>query len=189
MKITGIVLAGGKSSRFGSDKATACFKEKEMIMYSIDLLDRFCTRTLISGDPQLYGTYGLTCIPDKYTNIGPIGGICTALEESTTDMNIIVTCDMPLVSEGLIYRLLHHHKKGKITVFHQETEKIYPFPGVYERRHLSFLQEMICNKDYLIKHLILTDKGNLIQLQEAELQYMANINTYDELNRINRNSH
>lgn len=185
MKKAGIILAGGKSSRFGTNKAITMFQDKTMLMHSVDLLRKFSDQILISGYREEYAGLGIPCIKDEYPGIGPIGGICTALAASPVDVNIIVTCDMPLVTPDMIARLLLEHRPGKITTFEREGNDIYPFPGIYEKIHLPVLREQIRSHDYLIRNVIEKVGGNPVSLHQSEKQCMSNINTQDDLTILN----
>ncbi|MEG1617688.1 MAG: molybdenum cofactor guanylyltransferase [Bacteroidales bacterium] len=181
MNITGIVLAGGRSVRFGSNKAISMFQNKTMIKHSIDLLAKFCDQVIISGDKEEYVRYGYPCIPDKYENIGPLGGVCSSLEASPTDVNVVVTCDMPLVTEEMIRKLLEAHQSGKITVFDRDNNDIYPFPGIYEKTHLPLLTDIIHSGKYQIREAINRNEGIRVPLESDEVICMSNVNTNDEL--------
>lgn len=184
MNCTGIVLAGGRSSRFGSNKAIYDFQGKTMLKHSIDLLQPFCDKIIISGNKQEYSLYNYPCIPDKYGEIGPIGGIISCLEESQFENNIIVTCDMPLVTADLIARMLEKHQDGKITVFADDQNKLYPFPILIQKQHIDSIKSLIQTH-----HLKLTDildevGYTAIQLAKNEMPLLANINSPDDLLKV-----
>jgi molybdopterin-guanine dinucleotide biosynthesis protein A len=63
--ITGIILAGGKSLRMGTDKGLVIFRDKPLVQYSIDLLGQFCDRILISSNNKAYSVFGYEIVPDQ----------------------------------------------------------------------------------------------------------------------------
>ncbi|HPG34509.1 MAG TPA: molybdenum cofactor guanylyltransferase, partial [Lentimicrobium sp.] len=73
-QITGIVLAGGKSTRMGTDKGLMIFQGKPLVMYSIDLLSMFCGRILISSNNPEYAKFGYEIIADELPGAGPMAG-------------------------------------------------------------------------------------------------------------------
>lgn len=76
MKILGALLAGGKSERFGSDKAMALYQGQYLIDHAIELLKPQCDAILICG--RIYEDY--LSIKDDLQDQGPLGGICAALK-------------------------------------------------------------------------------------------------------------
>lgn len=184
MKRTGIVLAGGRSSRFGSNKAIYDFQGKTMLKHSVDLLRPFCEHILISGDKEEYYRYDYPCIPDKYGEIGPLGGIASCLDESDSEENIIVTCDMPLITSDLVAKLLVYHQPGKVTAFIDSHGRIYPFPLIIQKSHTSSLRRQIDERKYQIQELMDEVGFTPVLLKEEELLCLANVNSKDDLQKI-----
>jgi len=104
---TGIILAGGKSSRFGSDKALFEYQGKKLIEYAIDVLRPICGEILIStNQPELYSFSNLKTVSDIYSGCGPVAGIHACLLQSGTTENLIAGCDMPWLNTALFNFLL-----------------------------------------------------------------------------------
>jgi molybdopterin-guanine dinucleotide biosynthesis protein A len=79
MKITGIMLAGGNSSRMGKHKALVEYKGKKLIEWSISILKDLCDTIIISSNSKHLRNYGYEIIEDVHENIGPIGGLYAML--------------------------------------------------------------------------------------------------------------
>jgi molybdopterin-guanine dinucleotide biosynthesis protein A len=79
MELSGIILAGGKSSRMGQDKGLMLFRGKQMVQYSIELLNLFTSQILISSNNQEYNQFGFPVVSDIYKECGPIGGLHAAV--------------------------------------------------------------------------------------------------------------
>src|SRR5947209_17610572 len=86
--VTGFVLAGGKSSRMGSNKALLTLQGATLLQRTHQLLQSVCERVFILGQRKLYGDFG-ECIEDVYPDCGPLGGIHAALLNSPTELNQI----------------------------------------------------------------------------------------------------
>lgn len=181
MKYTGIILAGGRSSRFGSDKAIFEFQGKTMLKHSIDLLRPFCDRILISGDREEYFIYDYPCVPDRYKDAGPMGGICSCLEESETELNLVITVDMPLVTRDMIARLVMNHQMGGVTIFDPSMGAPYPFPGVYQHLHLPLFKEFIRKSSLDLNLLLKRLEVHRVSLMSDESPCLANVNTKEQL--------
>ena len=109
--ITGIVLAGGRSSRFGQDKGLFPFREKPLVVHAIEILTPCCGEILISTNrPDDYRFTGLQTITDVYTGCGPIGGIHSGLLNASFPKVLFLGCDMPLVPSALMEFLLQQLK-------------------------------------------------------------------------------
>jgi molybdenum cofactor guanylyltransferase len=76
MSILGAILAGGKSERFGSDKAAACYQGKALIEHVIEALQPQVSDLVIAGREHP----GIACVPDRPApNMGPLAGLAGAL--------------------------------------------------------------------------------------------------------------
>ena len=111
LNVTGYILVGGASSRFGKDKALVELNGSPMCVRVSTLLGAACVPEVwLVGDPAKYGNLALHCIPDLWPGEGPLGGILTALRhagrEQKADHNLIVSCDMPFLSKDWLIDLL-----------------------------------------------------------------------------------
>jgi molybdopterin-guanine dinucleotide biosynthesis protein A len=107
-KIAGVVLAGGKSSRMGRDKALLLYQGRPMIDTMIDLLQGSgCTDVFVSGDRS-----GYHCIPDREQFQGPAAAMRHVLEELSAYQGVLfVPVDMPLLTVKSL-QLLTARKSG-----------------------------------------------------------------------------
>lgn len=78
-RLTGFVLAGGKSTRMGTDKAALSLEGRTLLEHALEILRQVAGEVAILGPRQLYGGYGVPVIEDIYPGCGPLGGIHAAL--------------------------------------------------------------------------------------------------------------
>jgi molybdenum cofactor guanylyltransferase len=104
-RVTGFVLAGGKSTRMGQDKATMLLAGTTLLERALAILRQVTPEVVIVGSPEKYAELG-HAIADLYPDHGPLGGIHTALTHTTTEFNLILAVDMPKVSAALLRFLL-----------------------------------------------------------------------------------
>ncbi|MBJ6123175.1 molybdenum cofactor guanylyltransferase [Sphingomonas mollis] len=100
----GAVLAGGRSSRFGTDKAQAVLEGRTLVDHAVATLRRHCDEVVVIGKQAA----GLPDLPRP--GLGPLGGIAAALDHAAThDFRCVLTigCDMPRLPDELIEALLH----------------------------------------------------------------------------------
>lgn len=104
---TGVILAGGKSSRFGQDKALFLYQGKPLATYAIETLRPLCQQVLISTNhPEKFAFTMLTTIEDRVRDCGPLSGIHSGLHHALHSEILFLGCDMPLVPVELMNLLL-----------------------------------------------------------------------------------
>jgi molybdopterin-guanine dinucleotide biosynthesis protein A len=91
--VSGFVLAGGKSTRMGRDKALLDWHGRTLLDHMLDLLRSVADPVHVVGRDQL---------PDQLPGLGPLSGIATALDTSSTDANIIVAVDLPHLTHDFL---------------------------------------------------------------------------------------
>lgn len=169
-----IILAGGKSSRMGRDKALMNLGGKAVIQYVADSLSKVFNDVFISGNHPDYLAFG-PLIEDVFSEKGPMGGICSALEYCREDI-FVCSCDMPFVSPELVKSILDGRIEGKITVARYD-EKIIPVLGIYPYSVLNDLYESI-KKDHLRMTRFLEDHhARYISFDTGFEDQFLNLNT------------
>jgi molybdopterin-guanine dinucleotide biosynthesis protein A len=151
--ITGIVLAGGKSSRMGTEKGLSMLKQKPLISYAIKTLKPVCNPIIIAANTPNYKQFGHPVVLDIVKNVGPLGGILSGLHASNTADNIVLTCDMPLISADLIRYILSEKEnyKAVVPVFHNLVEPLCAF---YHQSVITQIHELIKNKIYKMQEVV-----------------------------------
>lgn len=112
-EISGFVLAGGRSSRLGRDKALlpwppdafAQGNSQTLLGHAIARLQSICTTVSICANRDDF-QYGGLIIPDALPGSGPLGGIVAALEYSTTDWNLMLAVDLPFLPMEVLRALV-----------------------------------------------------------------------------------
>lgn len=108
MKIGCAILAGGKSSRMGKDKALLAIDGKNFIEQISEELSWFEEKIIARGSGSRFSEEMETewnVIPDIYPDHGPLGGIHAALTACESDALFVVTCDMPFIESSLARKL------------------------------------------------------------------------------------
>lgn len=177
--ITGIILAGGKSSRMGSDKAMLTFNGKRMIEFGISSLEEICNRVIIGANNSDYSVFNLPLVPDNYTGIGPVAGLEACLHYSKTRINLVTPSDTPNVNKSLYLELLEYAGQYDAIVPMLPDGKIEPLIGCYSRDILHVIQSQISANDYKIQNLLKV--LNTKYLITTNPQQIKNINTPNDL--------
>src|SRR5205807_1738795 len=106
MTHAGFVLAGGRSSRMGRDKALLPYKSGTLMEHVAEQVLRAAGNVALIGNPSSYEHLGYPVYADRMPNNGPLGGIYTALSVSKADWNLIVACDLPRISVTQLRQVL-----------------------------------------------------------------------------------
>ncbi len=135
----GILLAGGKSSRFGSNKALAAFQDRPLISHASALLSSLFSETLlVTNTPETYDFLNWPMTGDIFPGAGPLAGIHAALNKVASPQIFVIGCDMPLVREGLV-RLLCQESEGWDAVVPELANGLEPLCAVYSQRCLPII--------------------------------------------------
>lgn len=184
---SGYILVGGKSSRMGSDKGLMQFKDKPLIQHAIEKLEPAVKRVVLIANNPTYQKFGLEVIPDLIKNIGPAGGIYTALKHTDTHFNFILSCDMPFIKSEAINFIIQNSFKWQITVpiCHQ---KIEPLCGIYTKECLIEWERLIQQNMIKLQDMMTYFKLLKLDVDNNKLfndQSFQNINTkYDFENAL-----
>ena len=114
--ITAIILAGGKSSRMGTDKGLVDFNGQEMITYVLQHVKVVANDVLIISNHTGYEKFGYPVCEDIHKNQGPLGGIHAGLLNSKTAWNLVIGCDLPFVTKEFLAFLVSSIAEGDALV-------------------------------------------------------------------------
>ncbi len=198
MKIGCAILAGGKSSRMGTDKAFLEYDGKQFITQIAEELSWFDERIIARG-----GNCGFTgglerewmVIPDIFPEHGPIGGLHAALSSCESDALFVVTCDMPLIESGLVRKLCAFMQKTDlreervdaydVIISVGDDGKVYPLCGVYRKSALSVLEEQILTDQNRVMAALRKLRVKYVTIDSpAESRQLANVNTPQEYEQL-----
>ncbi len=141
--ITGIILSGGKSTRMGQNKSFMKIGDQTIIDRIITLMKSlFKEVIIITNEPELYEYTGLKIYEDIYKNVGPLAGIHSGLIHSNTEMNFIISCDIPLMNAEMIGAIISHSDGYDITV-PKADGFIQQLCGVYKQTIISEIENII----------------------------------------------
>lgn len=99
--VTGYVLAGGKSSRMGHDKALLELAGRSLVLLAVEKLKRVCADVFILGNRPELETYA-PLVRDLHEGCGPLGGMEAALSHSESKWNLLMAVDMPFFPAGFL---------------------------------------------------------------------------------------
>jgi molybdopterin-guanine dinucleotide biosynthesis protein A len=164
----------------GEDKALLPWKGSTLIeSVAREVFNAAGSVTLI-GSPERYGNLGFPVIPDKIPGCGPLGGLHAALSATTAAWNVLVACDMPGVTSGLLEELLEAAEaSGTDALVPQTPGGLEPLCAVYHVRLLPAVESAIHSKLLKMHDFVSTISVRLWPAPDPAV--FRNINTPEQL--------
>ncbi|HMR57448.1 MAG TPA: NTP transferase domain-containing protein [Cyclobacteriaceae bacterium] len=179
--IYGLVLAGGLSTRMGTDKRLLAYHGKPHGEFLFDLLYHVCERVHTSCRKEQLISASLNPIPDKYNYPGPINGIISAMETNPEKAWLIVAVDMPRVTLPTLDYLIRNRDKTKVaTCFLHEPENfIEPLLTLWEPKALPLVTEYAAAGNTSPR--LFLEANPIHSLRAPDQKILSNINTPEDL--------
>ena len=193
MKRSAVILAGGASSRMGTDKAFIEFKGKSLINWVIEAIETSVDEIYISlsknqqnnDNMKLLGGY---LVRDKYPYSSPLIGLLSALKQIKTGYVFVTACDMPFIKPELVDYLFKESNNNQGSIIVKPDGWIEPFLSVYhvptslmEAERLYLVGDLRIRM--VARNLIYMKKIGLDKIKkiDAELHSLTDIDTIDKL--------
>lgn len=172
---TGVILAGGKSKRMGTDKAFLDVGREAMIRRVAEELAKLFAELLICGGEEETGKrLGLRVITDLIKGGGPLSGIHAALHGAKYGQSLVVACDMPFVSAPLAQYMIRQAEGYDVAVPRHGIH-LQPLFAVYSKSCSKVVEESLHAGRYKIIDLYPRVRVNYVN--EENLRAIANIDT------------
>lgn len=182
--ITGIILAGGKSSRMGTDKGFLKLNNKLFIEYSIEALQPLVSQMLIVSNNPDYDVFKMERVDDLIKDAGPLAGIYSGLKHSRTKYNLVLSCDIPLIKKEVLEKLIEAID-GNFDILQIESNgKSMPLIAMYKKICETTFYKLLQNDERRLHVAINQCKVKNIVLNSESDLYTTNINTPEELKTI-----
>jgi len=191
--VTGFVLAGGKSSRMGADKAELSLDGRTLLEHALATVRAVCGDALIIGSRARYGSFG-PGYEDIVPQCGPLSGVHSALTHSQTEWNLIIAVDTPFLKPEFLRYLIQLASAVSNTVVAPKIGGIVqPLCAVYSGKFLPIAEAALKAGKYKLEPLFPRD--NTLVVHEEELKQFAftaemfeNLNTPEDLERARKRS-
>ena len=182
--ITGILLAGGKSSRMGTDKGFINYKNKPFVQHIINAIQPLVSEIIIVSNNPDYDVFGFKRVNDLIENAGPIAGVYTGLHYSKTEDNFVLSCDIPLINTKIL-RLITENVNDKYQVIQLESDgKTMPLIAMYKKQCKDVFYTLLKDGERRMRIALSHLQVKTITLSNEQEKYSTNINTHKELKEI-----
>lgn len=182
------ILCGGKSSRMGFDKAFLQWGDGLLLGQLVEQMQvKFPEILLVSNTCEKFEPYtnippAAKVVEDRYDEMGPLGGICTALEESDKEYVFVMACDMPFLNMQLVEQL-YLAREGKQVVLFEREGRLETLFALYHRSCLPVFQRQLQNGMRQIRKNFNLLEVCTILLPENEQLSFTNINTKEDIQK------
>lgn len=186
--VTGFVMAGGASSRMGHDKAQIPWGAGTLLTHSVERMKRVCNDVYVVGAVAA-NNVSVTVLADKESGVGPLAGIHAALSHSTTDWNLILAVDLPLLSPDLlIWLAILARSSSQLAIIPRVNSQLQPLSAVYHRGFLPDIERALQRRESSIHRLL--ERANTRIIEQDQLiangftpEMFLNVNTPEDLER------
>jgi molybdopterin-guanine dinucleotide biosynthesis protein A len=206
--ITGFVLAGGKSTRMGRDKAALHLEGRTLLEHALGTLRQVCAEVMVLGPRELYSKFGAEVVEDIFPGCGPLSGIHAALSRTRTKFNLVIAVDTPFLSAAFLSFMAQRAIESGAAVTTPEIAGYkQPLCSVYGREFLPIAQKALQpqrnagewparsasakSREYKIVPLFPAERTCIITEEEMRRfaftpEMFENLNTPDDLERARR---
>lgn len=183
--VTGVILAGGRSSRMGRDKACLTVDGVSLFERVLAALRPFFPHLLIAGDRPDLARPGVPALPDRYPG-SALGGLFTALQAAETEWVFVAPCDIPHPDPSLVQALLSR-REGWDVVVPRTSAGFEPLFALYRKSCLEPMRRMLEAGEYRIYDFY--DEVRVRSVGPEELppgweRALQNVNTPEEYRRV-----
>ncbi len=189
--VSAFVLAGGRSSRMGVDKALLPFGGKNLLQIALDKVSAVSPKPTIVGARERYSSYG-EVVEDCFPDCGPLGGIHAALCATRAELNLVLSVDMPLMTPSFLIWLVQLAASGEeLAVVPEVRGRRQPLCGVYRRAAQGVIEHALRTGDFKVSHvfsLIPTRyvKDPVLLASGFTADIFCNVNTPEEYEAVSQ---
>ena len=194
-RISGVILAGGSSKRFGgTTKANVVINGETIISRIISTIsDLFVEIIIVTNKPEEFQEFiQYKIVKDQYLKAGPLGGIHAALKASSEDAIFVFAGDMPFLDKEIISDQINEFSKRQHDVFIPKVDQlIEPLHAIYRKSVLNHLERFLLEgKSRAVRDFLSEVNVGYLQITKNEKteNAFANINSPSDLLKNNLKS-
>lgn len=191
--ITGFILAGGKSTRMGTEKALLSVHGKTLIDIAIAQARSISEDVLIVGPKETFSAYG-RIVKDVFPDCGPLGGIHAALGRTQTDLNLMLAVDTPSITKEFLVFLAGEARRVRAMVTLPRTaDGLQPLCAIYRSDFMPIADKALKEGRLKLDALFHPATTHVLDLTDEDLKRRGftaalfdNLNTREDYERVKR---
>lgn len=182
--ITGIILAGGKSSRMGTDKGFLKLKGISFMQRIIETITPYVNDIMIISNNTDYDAFQLKRVEDIFKDSGPLSGLYTGLYHSKTENNLVLSCDVPLVNDLVLNTLFDGFDETSEVIQLKSQDRTMPLIALYKKECADQCFNLLKKGEKRLRILVSQLNSKTITLKPDLDIYVKNINTLEQYKDI-----
>jgi len=183
MPLKGLVLVGGRSTRMQRDKAALDYHGRPQVRHAFEMLAPYCTEVHVScrGEQATKPVLaGLPLLHDRFLDMGPMGGILTALKSDPKSAWLAIACDLPFLTEETLRHLVDQRNPFKLATAYVSSQSGFPEPlcAIYEPKSVHRLAAFMALGYHCPRKVLINSDTRLLELPHARA--LDNVNSPGE---------
>lgn len=182
-KLNGLILAGGKSQRMGNPKDKINWHGKEQRYFAADLLAPFCEEVFISCRQDQLENFDTDykALTDTFLNMGPFGGILSALRSQRDKAWLVVACDLPLLDKKSLEFLIESRNTEKAATTYESPFDGLPEPliTIWEPKSYPLLLNFLGSGNTCPRKVLIN--SDTLILKPGNPEALMNVNTPEDM--------
>ncbi|MRR35784.1 molybdenum cofactor guanylyltransferase [bacterium] len=179
--VTGVILAGGQSSRMGSNKALLPYKGGRFIeAIHRQLSEIFDEVLLVTNNPEQYDFLPCLKVADVYPGMGALAGIHAGLHHAASPAAFMVACDMPYLNSDLIRHMAVQADPGGVLI-PESPQGLEPLHAVYGKGCLAAIETTLLSGERRIVSFFGRTNVNRVNAEQVSL-FDPNFDTFSNIN-------
>lgn len=176
--VQGLVLAGGKSMRMGTDKGLLEYHGKSQRNFTVGMLENMNFKTFLSVRKEQQ-IKNIQTVEDVFLGLGPFGAICSAFQSNPNVAWLVIATDLPFVDQKIIQLLLDKRNPSKIATAIQGESKQFPEPliTIWEPKSYPILLNYLAQGVSCPRKVLINSDVEIVRIDDS---FIRNINTPDE---------
>jgi len=190
--LTAFILAGGKSSRMGSEKAFLELGGRSLLALALQLAGSVTPEVKIVGEKEKFSTFG-PVVEDVYPGRGPLGGIHAALAASATDYNLVLAVDLPFLRPRLLGYLASQAQLSEAVVtVPRASGQFQPLCAIYRKQFVAHAEQALAHNRNKVDALFREAPLRIVDDDELEragfhAAMFRNLNTREDWEQAKQN--
>jgi molybdopterin-guanine dinucleotide biosynthesis protein A len=178
---TGIVLAGGKSLRMGTDKGLIKAKGKMLIEHVIDAMKPLVNDIILVSNEKKYDQLGHRRVEDEFQNYGPLAGLYSGLKHSKSESNLVLSCDVPSIQTKVLKKLIEIDDSSYDVVQVESQHQTMPLIALYKKSCMKTFLTLLQKNERRLRFAVNQMHTKTLVLDSKWQELVRNFNTKEDL--------
>lgn len=186
--INGLILTGGESKRMKKDKGTLVYHGKTQREHLLAMVQPYCSQSYLSCNAEQGSRLkdDFPIIEDTFVNLGPMGGILSALRSDPNSAWLTIACDLPLLSDRTLRYLIAHRNPHKVATAFLDPNGEFPEPliTIWEPRSYSILLNYLSQGVSCPRKVLINSEVEILDAPDGK--ELHNVNYPEDFDRVRR---